>query len=513
MKAIVEMTVAVRRQELAACRSELLAVGVFSGRQRWEAGVRALDRRLGGALSRGVELGDFKGEVGSASLAYGDGRVGPQRILIVGLGDLQSIELDALRKAAALAAGKAMGLRVRTLTVLLHTGLGRSFEDAAVGRAIAEGACFGGYRYDEYVTAGDPERPTELKVEILEPDRAKARAMERGVEVGEVIGRASRFTRTAANRPGNVIDPAALAALARRVARGSRHLSCTVWGKKELEARGMGGILAVGSGSVQEPCLIAMRYGPRGRTRRPAVGLVGKAITFDSGGISIKPAADMDQMKFDKSGGLAVLGTLKAIDELGLDTEVLGLIPAAENLPSGSSYRPGDIVTTYSGKTVEILNTDAEGRMILCDALAYAVEQGCERIVDIATLTGACVVALGKAMAGVMGNDEAMVEEMRRAARESGEKIWPLPCGEEYADEMKSKIADLKNTGGKWGGACTAAAFLRQFVGGRPWVHLDIAGVDVCPSGGEGGAQGASGFGVRLLTAFLMNRAETKQKP
>ncbi len=512
MKALVEITVGVRRQELAACRSELLAVGVCSGRGPWDAEVRALDRRLGGALSRGVELGDFKGDAGSTAMVYGDGRVGAQRILIVGLGDRERVELDTVRRAAAAAAGKAMGLRVRSLAVALHAGAGRRFDGAAVGRALAEGVCFGGYRYDEYVTGGAQDRPAVLKVEVVERELNQARAMARGVAEGVVIGRASRFARTAANRPGNVIHPAELASMARRVARESKHLSCTVWGKRELEARGMGGILAVGAGSAHEPCLIAMRYGVKGRGRRPAVGLVGKAITFDSGGISIKPAADMDQMKFDKSGGLAVLGTLKAIDELGLDLEVLGLIPAAENMPSGSSYRPGDIVTTYSGKTVEVLNTDAEGRIVLCDALAYAVEQECERIVDIATLTGACVVALGKVMAGVMGSDDAMIEEMRRAAQESGEKIWPLPCGEEYAEEMKSKIADLKNTGGKWGGACTAAAFLRQFVGGRPWVHLDIAGVDVCPSGGEGGAQGASGFGVRLLTTFLMKSAQAKQK-
>jgi leucyl aminopeptidase len=512
MKAILEIKIGVRRQELAACRSELLAVGMTAGRGRWGAEVRALDRTLDGALSRGVELGDFKGEAGSSTMVYGDRRVGAKRILIVGLGDPEKIEVETIRRAAATAAGKAVGLRVRSLAVALQEGVGRRFEATAVGRALAEGVCFGGYRYDEYVTGGDRGRAAVLKVEVLEREMGRARTMARGVAVGEVIGRASRFTRTAANRPGNVIHPGELAAMAKRVARESKHLSCTVWGKKELEARGMGGILAVGAGSAHEPCLIAMRYGPKGRGRRPAVGLVGKAITFDSGGISIKPAADMDQMKFDKSGGLAVLGTLKAIDELGLDVEVLGLIPAAENLPSGTSYRPGDIVTTYSGKTVEILNTDAEGRMILCDALAYAVEQGCERIIDIATLTGACVVALGKVMAGVMGSDEAMIGEMRRAAQESGEKIWPLPCGEEYAEEMKSKIADLKNTGGKWGGACTAAAFLRQFVGGRPWVHLDIAGVDVCPSGGEGGAQGASGFGVRLLTTFLMKSAQAKQK-
>jgi len=274
----------------------------------------------------------------------------------------------------------------------------------------------------------------------------------------------------------------------------------------------MGGIMAVGSGSSRKPCLIVMRYAPRkGRKHRPAVALVGKAITFDSGGISIKPSADMDQMKFDKSGAAAVLATMKAIDDLGLDLDVMSLLPAAENLPSGTSYRPGDIVTTYSGRTVEVLNTDAEGRLIMCDALTYAVQQDYPIIVDIATLTGACMVALGRHMAGLMGNDDRLLAQLQQASQQSGEKVWPMPCGEEYAEEMKSKIADLKNTGSKWGGACTAAAFLRQFVGDKKWAHLDIAGVDVLQSTAESTAQGASGFGVRLLTMFLMNLAKQTQ--
>jgi leucyl aminopeptidase len=235
------------------------------------------------------------------------------------------------------------------------------------------------------------------------------------------------------------------------------------------------------------------------------VALVGKGITFDSGGISIKPSQDMDQMKFDKSGGIAVLATMQAIAELGLPIQVLGVIPSAENLPSGTSYRPGDIVTTYSGKTVEILNTDAEGRMILCDAIAYAAKQECGVIVDIATLTGACIVALGSHKAGLMSNDDDLVSQFETAAEDSGENVWHLPSGDEYADEMKSKIADLKNIGARWGGACSAAAFLRQFAGDAKWAHLDIAGMDMSAKSTEYAAPGSTGFGVRLLTAYLMN--------
>jgi leucyl aminopeptidase len=212
-------------------------------------------------------------------------------------------------------------------------------------------------------------------------------------------------------------------------------------------------------------------------------------------------------MKLDKSGGIAVLGTMKAVAELKLPIRVYGMIPAAENLPSGTSYRPGDIVTTFSGKTVEVQNTDAEGRMILCDALSYASKQDCDIIVDIATLTGACMVALGRYMAGLMGNDERLIGQLQKAAQLSGEKLWPMPSGDEYAEEMKSKIADLKNIGSKWGGACTAAAFLRQFVGEKKWAHLDIAGVDIIEKPTDSSVEGSSGFGVRLLTTYLMNVA------
>jgi leucyl aminopeptidase len=281
-----------------------------------------------------------------------------------------------------------------------------------------------------------------------------------------------------------------------------------------MAAKGMGGVLAVGSGSQSKPRFIVLKYNPPAKVpaTRPKVALVGKAITFDSGGISIKPAANMEEMKLDKSGGTTVLATMKAVAELGLPVNVLGIVPAAENMPSGTSYRPGDILNTFSGKSVEVQNTDAEGRMILCDALSYAVKQDCDVIIDIATLTGACVVALGKYMAGLMGNDDGLARQLQKAAESSGEKVWPMPSGDEYAKEMKSKIADLKNIGSKWGGACTAAAFLGQFVGDKKWAHLDIAGVWSFDKPTEFAAEGASGFGVRLLTAYLTNLTNPKSK-
>jgi leucyl aminopeptidase len=266
----------------------------------------------------------------------------------------------------------------------------------------------------------------------------------------------------------------------------------------------------VGSGSKTPPRFIVVKYTPKSGAAKnlPRVALVGKAITFDSGGISIKPAQNMEQMKLDKTGGIAVLATAKAAAELQLPVNLYALVPSAENMPSGTSYRPGDIVTTYSGKTVEIENTDAEGRMILCDALHYAVKENCDIIIDIATLTGACMVALGKHKAGLMSSDDTLAKQLQKAAEISGESIWPLPCGDEYAEEMKSKIADLKNSGGRWGGACTAAAFLRQFTGDKKWAHLDIAGMDCIEKATSSVSEGASAFGVRLLTTFLINLAK-----
>jgi leucyl aminopeptidase len=340
---------------------------------------------------------------------------------------------------------------------------------------------------------------------ILDSDAATVKKLGKGISVGVITGQAQNFARTIANRPANVINPVTLAAEARKLARNTPSLQCTVLDEKQLKTKKMGGILAVGQGSATPPRLIVLKYTPAGATKNtPAIGLVGKAVTFDSGGISLKPGAGMHDMKFDKSGGIAVLGAMNAIARLKPKCRVYGLIPSAENMPGTGSYRPGDIITTFSGKTVEIQNTDAEGRMILCDAITYAERLGCKTIVDIATLTGACVVAIGQKRAGLMSNDEKLITKIKQASETTGERVWHLPCDDEFVEEMKSKIADLKNVGGKWGGACTAAAFLSQFVDKAKWAHVDMAGVGVWGAG-ENDAPGSIGFGVRLLTAFAVN--------
>jgi len=512
MKEIIKVSLKTRKVEITKCATDMLAVGMFSDVKGPDRLVRELDGRLNGAIGRLIELGDFKGKAGESAIVYGDGKIAAKRVLLIGLGEKKKATLDTARRAAASAAKKAVAMKAKDLSLAVHRAFGGRFDPISLGRAIGEGAHYGSYRYDEYVSGDEDGRLKSLGIEVVDEDAVKMRNLDKGLSSGAIIGRAQSLARTLANRPANVINPPSLAAATREITRTVKGLSCTVFEKKQLEAEGMGGILAVGGGSKNEPRFIILKYAPAGGAAKdkPTVAIVGKAITFDSGGISIKPAQNMDQMKLDKTGGISVIATMKAVAELGLALNVYGLVPSAENLPSGSSYRPGDIVTTYSGKTVEVLNTDAEGRMILCDALAYAAQQKCNIIIDIATLTGACMVALGKHKAGLMGNDDGLMKQLQKAADESGEKVWPMPSGDEYAEEIKSKIADLKNIGNKWGGACTAAAFLRQFVGQARWAHLDIAGMDMIENATEYSLEGSSGFGVRLLTTYLANLAGRK---
>ena len=514
MKKIIDVKLTTRNIDFIRCKTDVLVVGVFSDAKKLDPVNAQLDKKLAGAIGRLIKLGDFKGAEKTSAIVYGNEKIGARRILLVGLGEKDKATIDTIRNAAANAAKRAVEIKAKTAAFALHNAFGKRLDLSAIGKAYGEGTYFGSYIYDEFVTESKDGRLSSLKVEVIDPDSEKLKHLKKGLSVGTIIGSSQSFARTIANRPGNVIYPAKLAAAAQEVARGSKRLSCTVFDKKQLTAKGMGGVLAVGSGSQHEPRFIILKYNPvnlKAANKLPVVALVGKAVTFDSGGISIKPAANMDEMKLDKTGGIAVLGTMKALAELELPVRVYGLIPSAENLPGGSSYRPGDIVNTFSGKTVEVQNTDAEGRMILCDALAYAVKQKCEVIIDVATLTGACMVALGKYKAGLMGNDDELIKKLQKASDDSGEKVWPMPSGDEYAEEMKSKIADLKNIGSRWGGACTAAAFLRQFVGDTKWAHLDIAGVDLIQSASESSTAGSSAFGVRLLSTYLLNLVDGKK--
>ncbi len=512
MKKIINVEVKTRNVDFSRCKTDLLAVGLFSDAEGLDRLTSQLDSKLDGAIELLIKSGDFKAKEGTNSIVYGNDKIGAKRVLLVGLGEKKKATLDTIRKAAANTAMKAVETKIGTVCLALHKAFGGRFDLSAVGRSCGEGIFLGSYRYDEFVTASDDGRLDWLKVEVIDSDSAKTKKLNKGVNCGVIIGRAQSYARTLANRPANVISPAKLAETAKELAHGNKNLACTVFDEKQMAAKGMGGVLAVGSGSQNKPRFIILKYSPAGKAvnKLHTVALVGKAITFDSGGISIKPAAKMEEMKLDKTGGITVLGTMKAVAELQLPLNVLAVIPSAENLPSGSSYRPGDIITTFSGKTVEVQNTDAEGRMILCDGLNYAVKQNCDVIIDVATLTGACHVALGKYMAGLMGNDEKLIKQLQRAAEESGENVWPMPSGDEYAEEMKSKIADLKNIGSRWGGACTAAAFLRQFVGDAKWAHLDIAGVEMFEKPSAFTAEGSSGFGVRLLTTYLINLADLR---
>ncbi|MBN2590106.1 MAG: leucyl aminopeptidase [Sedimentisphaerales bacterium] len=512
MKDIIEVGLKTRKVDFSKIKTDILAVGLFSDVEKLDSLNAMLNKALGGAIQDILKIGDFKARERACTIIYGNEKVGAKRIMLIGLGEKGKVTLDTIRKASAVAAKKTVELKAKTLSLALHNALGKSFDLSEVGQACAEGAYYGSYSYDEFITESEDGRLGSLKVEIVDSDSNKIKNMNKGIVIGTVIGQAQCYSRTIANRPGNIIYPEKVAGLAKELARKSKSLTCTVFNDKQLKEKGMGGIMAVGSGSIHKPVFIVLKHKPTSKKANslPTVAIVGKAITFDSGGISIKPSASMDEMKFDKSGGIAILSTMKAIAELDLPLNVYGLIPSAENLPSGSSYRPGDIITTFSGKTVEVQNTDAEGRMILCDAIAYAAKEKCDIIVDMATLTGACMVALGKHMAGLMGNDDELMKQIQKASEESGEKVWPMPSSEEYAEEMKSKIADLKNIGTRWGGACTAAAFLKQFVGESKWAHLDVAGVDLISGATDYASEGSTGFGVRLLVAFLKNMANSK---
>ena len=511
MKDIIRVTVKTRKVEVDECKTDVICVGMFSDAARLTSEAALLDKKLKGAIRHVMKLGDFKGKEGATAVLYGTPAIGAKRVMLAGLGEKKKLTLDKLRKAAAIASKEAVGLKAKQLSLALHQGLPAKFEPERIGQVLAEGACFGSYRYDEFITKTENGRLKSLAVELVDNDAKALKELGRGAWTGLTIGQAQAFARTIANRPANVIDPPALASIAKDLAKTAPNLTCTIFDEKQLKANKMGGILAVGSGSKSEPRLIVLKYTPakKSKAKPLTIGLVGKAITFDSGGLSIKPSSGMQDMKFDKSGGLAVLGAMKAISQLKPAATVYGLIPSAENMPSGTSYHPGDIITTFSGKTVEVQNTDAEGRIILCDAIHYAVTRKCDVIVDIATLTGACMVALGKYKAGLMGNDDSLIKQLQAASEESGEPLWHMPSGDEYAEEMKSKIADLKNIGSKWGGACTAAAFLAQFAGDTRWAHVDMAGVDMFEGGSnkEAGV-GATGFGVRLLTTYVMNAAK-----
>jgi leucyl aminopeptidase len=449
-----------------------------------------------------LEPDDFRGRAKQSLLIYPRGAVAPRRLLLIGLGKASLLSAETVRQTAALAAQKAQDLKATSFALALPAGL--TLAPALAGQAVAEGCELGLYRYLRYKT--DPQEIAEVTAATLYVDDA-ADPVQAGVRLGLAVAGGVALARDLANGPGNAITPTALGETA--IALGERYgFAVTVLDKAQLTAQGFLGILAVGQGSAQEPRFIVMEHG-NAVEGAPTICLVGKGITFDTGGISIKPADSMDNMKMDMGGAAAVFGAMQAVGELKLPLHVVGIVCSAENMPSSTAYRPGDIIGTLSGKTIEVLNTDAEGRIVLADGLFYAQRYNPAAIVDLATLTGAIMVALGPHAIGMMGTSQGLADRLSRAGEASAERVWQLPLWDEYRDMMKSDIADLKNTGGRYGGAITAGGFLAAFVGDYPWAHLDIAGTAwVDRATRPYYTKGATGIGVRLLVQLLRGYVE-----
>jgi leucyl aminopeptidase len=459
--------------------------------------LHGVDRAMGGALQRALDQKDFKGKPGEVLvLPAPDLPVG--RVALLGLGEEQRLGSEALRRAAGAGTRMLMGRggRVGVLAVP-HV---RGIDTQGVAQALTEGAILGSYRFDRYRTAEDlPRAPDTL---WLASDSREGAALGRGVRIGTIIAESTNLARDLSNEPGSVHTPAWLAERARELARGLG-VRARILGPRELDRAKMAGILTVGRGSEHAPRLIELEYRPRGARPKATLALVGKGITFDTGGISLKPAASMEEMKHDMSGGAAVLGAIRAAALLKLPFRLVGLVAAAENKPGPTAYLPGDVVRSASGKTIEVLSTDAEGRIVLADALHYASSFQPDAIIDVATLTGACIVALGTHCSAVIGNDEPLLRQIREAGERASERVWPLPLWEEYKEQVKGQVGDLKNTGGREGGTITAGAFLSHFVGTTRWAHLDIAGTAFTKKELAYCAPGATGVGVRLLTDLL----------
>jgi len=488
----------------------LLAVPVFEGEQELTGQVAKVDERLEGQIAKILRM-DFKGKEGQTQLLYPPPGAGlaPERILLLGIGKRADLDLERLRRAAATAVKQAGRLGVASFsTIMEHVdAVSPRISLSSAARAVAEGIELGGYVFDEFrkPKAEDPPAGRVGRVEIVEPAGEKTREIETGVRIGRALARGENLARTLGNLPGNVATPTYLGERAAEIA-SEFGMKLTLLGPEEMRAEGLRALLAVAQGTEEEPRLIVLEHRRGEDGSRPLV-LVGKGLTFDSGGISIKPAQGMEEMKFDMCGGAAVLGAMHAIGELAVPVHVIGIVPASENLLSGRSIKPGDIVRSHLGRTIEVINTDAEGRMILADGLSYAARFEPAALVDVATLTGSCVVALGGQASGGMGNDEGLLTEIREAGDRVFQRVWPLPMFPEYRDQIKSEYADIKNSGGRQAGAITAGWFLREFVGETPWVHLDIAGTAY----GEGKlpyqSKGATGAPTRLLVDWVLSRA------
>ncbi len=485
-----------------AAKTGCVIVGVHEGRKLSPAG-RTLDRAALGALRDVLNSGDMEGKPGTTRLLYAIPGTSADRILLVGLGNAPSLQPKSYREVVRAAVSALSDTGARDAIAYFSEIAVSGKNDAWKARQFAQIAAEVLYRFDA-MKSRKPAACNLASLALGVTSRSRVKMSEAGILQGKAVAAGMTLARDMGNLPGNVCTPSHLASEALRLAREWK-LDCEVLEKKDMERLGMGALLSVARGSTQPPKFIVLQYRGAAKKEKPVV-LIGKGITFDTGGISLKPGAEMDEMKFDMCGAASVLGTMRAVAELKLKLNIVGIMPATENMPDGAASKPGDIVTSMSGQTIEILNTDAEGRLILADALTYAERFEPQAVVDIATLTGACVIALGHVCSGVFSSKDALAREIIEAGENAWDRAWRLPLWDDYQEQLKSNFADMANIGGRAAGSVTAACFLSRYARNFDWAHLDIAGV----AWRSGKDKGATGRPVPLLTSFLMRRAGRK---
>jgi len=480
-------------------------LGLFEGQDNLEGSIAAVDKALNGAVSQLIKQGEIKGKLHEVTVIHSLDKLPAARVAVVGLGKPAELTLDRVRGAVAETCRQLRHKQIDDIaTVILGAGTG-SITPESAAQAIAEGAQLGVYTFRWHITK-KAEHGKIKRFTIVDSDRAILRVLKQGSDKGSVIADAANLARDMVNEPANYMTPAHMAETAVKLAE-TYGLAVDIMEQEQMQQRGMGALLAVAQGSQQPPKFITLHY--RGRKSATVdMALVGKGITFDSGGISIKPAEGMGDMKGDMAGGAAVIAALTAIARLKPRINIVGLVAATENLPGGSALKPADIVTAMNGKTIEIISTDAEGRLTLADALGYANQLKAKLIVDVATLTGACRVALGDIVTGAFGNNQDLMDKVLAAGTAAGELTWQMPMYQQYQEQNKSDVADIKNTGGRYGGAITAAQFLAEFVGETPWVHLDIAGTFMTDKTRNYLVKGATGVPVRTLVNLVLMLAK-----
>jgi leucyl aminopeptidase len=491
------MNVTVSGAALASLDADAIVVGVYADDKKLRDPAARVNATAGGALSDVLEAERFQGKVGHVTHLHANGRLPARRVVVVGLGKRAETTAETLRRAAAAGLRRARDLGARGVAIEV---LGDRLPARQRAQAIVEGAILGTYTFDRYKREKSDKQVQTLQ--LVEPDGRHRREAADGARRGEVFAQSTWLARDLINAPANEVNPTHLAKVATDIAKASG-LGVKVFERADCSKMGMGAFLGVAAGSVQPPKFIHLTYTPKARSRR-RVAVIGKGITFDSGGLDLKTAEGMLRMKDDMSGAAAVLGIMQALPALKVPLEVHGLIAATENMPSGAAVRPGDILTAMNGTTIEIGNTDAEGRLTLADAICYASQKvGADEIVDMATLTGACVVALGPLCSGLFANDQSLANRLLAAAATAGERVWQMPLIDEYRENLKSDVADLNNVGPRGGGAITAGLFLREFAGDKAWAHLDIAGPAFLEKDTPLAPKGATGYAVRTILTYL----------